>query len=203
MWTLFFLSPVHEILRYVIRTGAVRSGVQPQFSFSDRRWDREQSAFLQDEIRVGQWAVEAPGIRFDEYRFVVAESAWSPRVGIAYFFPSLGLALHPSESRLCQTPAIENILLASSRTVDSLSRKCCGCRSSHLVGIFYQLRFTKGIAGKLRIDANAFRRDFRDYADDDILLNTGVTFRFLLRPHTFQAKRCGWKSHAGGAYQVM
>ncbi len=170
------LSPVHEMLQYVITDPAqFDPGVQPQFSFSDRRWDREQSAFLQDEIRVGQWAVSA-GIRFDEYRFVVAESAWSPRVGIAYFFPSLGLALHASYDRAFQTPAIENLLLASSPQVDSLSPEVLRLPVQPSRGNFYQLGFTKGIAGKLRIDANAFRRDFRDYADDDILLNTGVSF---------------------------
>jgi len=35
---------------------------------------------------------------------------------------------------------------------------------------------TKGFGGKLRIDVNLFRRDFRDFADDDLLLNTGVSF---------------------------
>jgi len=43
-------------------------------------------------------------------------------------------------------------------------------------GNFYELGITKGLGGKLRIDANVFRRDFRDFADDDLLLNTGVSF---------------------------
>lgn len=44
------------------------------------------------------------------------------------------------------------------------------------LGNFYEVGITKGFAGKLRIDANLFRRDFRDFADDDLLLNTGVSF---------------------------
>ena len=36
--------------------------------------------------------------------------------------------------------------------------------------------FTKGVFGKLRIDANVFRRAFRNYSDDDVLLDTGVSF---------------------------
>jgi hypothetical protein len=35
---------------------------------------------------------------------------------------------------------------------------------------------TKAFLGKLRLDANVFRRDFRQYSDDDVLLDTGVSF---------------------------
>jgi hypothetical protein len=35
---------------------------------------------------------------------------------------------------------------------------------------------TKAFFGKLRLDANVFRRDFRHYSDDDVLLDTGVSF---------------------------
>src|SRR5207244_864630 len=35
---------------------------------------------------------------------------------------------------------------------------------------------TKAILGKLRLDANIFRRDFRNYSDDDVLLDTGISF---------------------------
>jgi TonB dependent receptor len=35
--------------------------------------------------------------------------------------------------------------------------------------------FTRAFFGKARLDANIFRRDFRNYGDDDPLLNTGVT----------------------------
>ena len=30
--------------------------------------------------------------------------------------------------------------------------------------------------GSLRLNANVFRRDFRNYSDDDVLLDTGVSF---------------------------
>jgi hypothetical protein len=100
----------------------------------------------------------------------------APGVGIAYFFPSLSLALHASYDHAFQTPAIETLLLASSAQVGALGPEVLRLPVQPSRGNFYQLGFTKGIAGKLRIDANVFRRDFRDYADDDILLNTGVSF---------------------------
>jgi hypothetical protein len=33
-----------------------------------------------------------------------------------------------------------------------------------------------GIAGKLRLDATVYRRTFRNFADDDVFLNTGISF---------------------------
>ena len=35
---------------------------------------------------------------------------------------------------------------------------------------------TQALFGKLRLDANVFRRNFRNFADDDVLLATGVSF---------------------------
>jgi len=35
---------------------------------------------------------------------------------------------------------------------------------------------TKALFGNLRLDANVFRRDFHNYSDDDVLLDTGVSF---------------------------
>jgi hypothetical protein len=41
---------------------------------------------------------------------------------------------------------------------------------------FYEFGVTKAVLGKLRLDANIFRRDFHNYSDDDVLLDTGVSF---------------------------
>jgi hypothetical protein len=41
---------------------------------------------------------------------------------------------------------------------------------------FYEVGFSRAFFGKARLDANVFRRDFRNYGDDDVLLNTGVSF---------------------------
>jgi hypothetical protein len=169
-------SRVHEALQYAI-TGPTQfdPGVQQEFSFSDRRWDREQSAFAQDQIRLGSWNVSA-GLRFDHYSFVVNDSAWSPRLGVSRFFSSLDLLIHASYDRAFQTPAIENLLLASSPQLDSISPEVLRLPVKASLGNFYEVGITKGFAGKLRLDADLFRRDFRDFADDDLLLNTGVSF---------------------------
>ena len=43
-------------------------------------------------------------------------------------------------------------------------------------GNYYEAGFTQAIAKRLRIESNFFRRDIRNYPDDDLLVNTGVSF---------------------------
>ena len=169
-------NPVRESLQYTITDPTqFDPGTQQQFRFSDHRWDVEPSAYAQDQIRFGNWNVSA-GLRFDHYAFVVHESAWSPRVGISRYFPSLNLLLHGSYDRIFQTPAVENLLLASSPQLDSLNLTVVRLPVEPARGNYYEVGLTKSFFGKVRLDANVFRRDFRNYSDDDVLLDTGVSF---------------------------
>ena len=86
--------------------------VPHDFTFSDRRHDREQALFIQDQIRRGPWTVNA-GLRWDHYRLVVGDSAFSPRLAVAWSSPARDLVIRASYDRAFQTPAIENLLLAS------------------------------------------------------------------------------------------
>ena len=169
-------SRVQEALQYSITDPTqFDPGTQPQFQFSDRRWDVEPSAYGQDQIHAGNWNFSA-GLRFDHYGFVVHESAWSPRAGVSRYFASLGLLIHASYDRVFQTPAIENLLLASSPQFDSVSSLVVRLPVRPSRGNYYEAGITKTLFGQLRIDANVFRRDFRNYSDDDVLLDTGVSF---------------------------
>jgi hypothetical protein len=169
-------SPVHEALQYQITNPSQFSpGTQSPFQFSDWRWDVEPSAYVQDQIRLGKWNLSA-GLRFDHYGFVVNESAWSPRIGVSRFIPSLNLLLHGSYDRVFQTPAIENLLLASSPQLDSVSPLVLRLPVRPGRANYYEVGFTKSLAGKLRIDGNIFRRDFHNFPDDDTLLDTGISF---------------------------
>jgi outer membrane cobalamin receptor len=170
-------SPVHEALQYTITDPTqFDPGTQLTFPFPyQQKWDVEPSIYVQDQIRLGRWNVSA-GLRFDHYRFVVHESAWSPRIGVSRFVPALNLLLHASYDRVFQTPAIENLLLASSPLLDAISPSVLRLPVRPGRGHFYEGGVTKGFLGKLRVDANVFRRDFRQYSDDDVLLDTGVSF---------------------------
>jgi len=169
-------SPVNENLQYHITDlSQFDPGTAINFPFSDRRWDIEPSAYVQDQVRLGKWNLSA-GLRFDHYGFVVNESAWSPRLGVSRFIASLNLLVHASYDRVFQTPAMENLLLASSPQLDSVSSLVVRLPVRPARANYYEVGFTKSFAGKLRIDGNIFRRDFRNYSDDDVLLDTGISF---------------------------
>ncbi len=169
-------NPVHEELQYTI-TDATQfdPGTQQHFQFADHLWDIEPSAYVQDQVHLGDWNVSA-GLRFDHYGFVVHESAWSPRVGVSRYVHSLNLLVHAAYDRVFQTPAVENLLLASSPQVDSLNPVVARLPVRPGRANYYEGGVTKAVFGKLRLDANLFRRDFRNYSDDDVLLDTGVSF---------------------------
>jgi TonB-dependent Receptor Plug Domain len=182
--TLF--TPVHETLSYTITDPSqFDPGTQPQFQFADRKWDVEPSAYLQDQIHLGDWNISA-GLRFDHYEFAVHESAWSPRLAVSRYISPWNLLLHVSYDRVFQTPAVENLLLASSPQLGSLDPVVLRLPVRPARGNYYEGGATKSICGKLRIDANIFRRDFHNFPDDDTLLDTGISFPIAFsRAHIF------------------
>jgi outer membrane cobalamin receptor len=162
----------------------------PFFRFAGRSQDREQALFAQDRIRLGNWTISA-GLRFDHYRLLVDESAVSPRLGVAWYWPKADLIFRGSYDRVFQTPAFENILLASSAAVASLNNNVLRLPVRPSRGNFYEGGLSKGILGRIRLDANYFYRDMNDFADDDVLLNTGVSFPISFRKariHGVEAK---------------
>lgn len=169
-------NPVHERLNYSITDpGQFDPGTLQNFQFAGNRRDVEPSAYVQDQMRLGNWNVSA-GVRFDHYSFVVHESAWSARLAASRYIAALKLVVHASYDRVFQTPALENLLLASSPQLDSLSPIVVRLPVEPARGNYYEVGFTKGAFGNLRITGAVFRRDFRNYSDDDVLLDTGVSF---------------------------
>jgi len=170
-------SPVHEALQYTITDPTqFDPGTQLNFQFSNQpKWDIEPSIYVQDQMRLGQWNVSA-GLRFDHYGFVVHESSWSPRIGVSRFLPALNLLLHASYDRVFQSPTVENLLLASSPLLDAISPSVVRLPVKPGHGDFYEGGVIKAFFRRLRLYANVFRRDFRQYSDDDVLLDTGVSF---------------------------
>ncbi len=163
-----------------IQLGLFDPGSAVTFAFAESRPDLEQSAYVQDLIRLGKWTVNA-GLRWDHYQLLVNQNALSPRLALSRYFPSAGLNLHVSFDRVFQTPAFENILLSSSPTVldfDPISLRQ-NVLPSH--GDYYEAGLTKAFYGKLRLDANMFRRDVNNYADDDAILNSVIGFPIAFR----------------------
>src|SRR5258708_2333691 len=180
--TLF--TPVRESLSYQITDASqFEPGTLLQFSFAQRKWDVEPAFYVQDSMHRKNWHISA-GLRFDHYGFVVSDSAWSPRVGASRYISSWKMLLHASYDRVFQTPAMENLLLASSTQVLSLDPVVLRLPVRPSLGNYYEGGVTQALFGKMRLDGNIFRRSFRNFADDDVLLDTGVSF-----PIAFHAAR--------------
>jgi outer membrane cobalamin receptor len=144
------------------------------------RPDLEQSAFVQDLIRLGRWTISA-GMRWDHYQLLVNQNAFSPRISVSRYFPSADLVLHASYDRAFQTPSWNNILLSSSPAVLSLNPSVLRLPVEPSRANYYEAGLTKAFLGKFKLDANYFRRMLNNFADDDQLLNTGVSFPIAFR----------------------
>jgi len=171
---------LNENFRYIIPnipmdTSQFDPGTPLNFAFVANRPDLEQAAFVQDLIRWGNWTVNA-GVRWDHYQLMVNRQATSPRLSVARFFPSGNLIAHFSYDRIFQTPSFENILLSSSTaatTLDTLSLQLPVLPSA---GDYYEAGLAKSFFNKVKLTANYFRRNVNNYADDDQIDNTTISF---------------------------
>jgi len=181
----------YQLLAYQINGSPIfDTDTPPSFFFADRRQDREQGAYVQDQIRYHSLTINA-GVRWDHYRLMVNEQGASPRLAVAWQVPGAGLVLHASYDRAFETPAIENLLLASSGSLLSLNNAGLILPVRPSRGNFYEAGFAKSVFGHLRLDGSYYRRDIRNFADDDLLLNTGISFPIAFASATiygFEAK---------------
>jgi hypothetical protein len=167
---------LHEKFAYhVTQPNDLPPTTPPSFRFAQRGNDQEQSWFAQDLMRLGKLTVSA-GLRWDHYHIIVDESGWSPRLGIAYSFEPWGLMLRGSYDRVFQTPAIENLLLASSPDARVLNGESAFLPVRPGRGNYYDAGIAKSLLGKATWNTSYFRREISNFSDDDLLLNTGVSF---------------------------
>lgn len=150
------------------------------FQFIANRPDLEQAAFIQDLYHAGNWTFNA-GLRWDHYQLLLNRNAVEPRLAISRYFPSTGILLHFSYDRVFQTPSSDNILYSSSPEVTALSSDFLRLPVQPSEGNYYEVGLTKAFAGKLRLEANYFRRDVNNYADDDQIDNTTISFPIAFR----------------------
>jgi outer membrane cobalamin receptor len=145
------------------------------YAFTGNKPDLEQSAFIQDQIRLGKWTVSA-GLRWDHYQLLVNQNAVSPRLGVGYYIPKLDIVFHATYDRIFQTPSNENLLISSSPSIVSLSDQVLRLPVKPSHGNYYEVGFSKGFFGQLKLDVNGYSRRVDNFADDDQLLSTAVSF---------------------------
>ncbi len=175
-----FASAITDPSRFDPGTPLTFSFPGPSNPGAGSRPDLEQSAFAQDLIRLGHWTISA-GLRWDHYQLLVNQNAVSPRLSVSRYFPSAALVLHVSYDRAFQTPSWNNILLSSSPAVLSLNPNILRLPVEPSRANYYEAGLTKAFLGQFKLDVNYFRRLLNNYADDDQLLNTGVSFPIAFR----------------------
>ncbi|HSZ00011.1 MAG TPA: TonB-dependent receptor [Terriglobales bacterium] len=173
---------LNENFSYLITDPSQFDPETPQtFSFIGNRPDLEQSAFVQDLIRLKNWTISA-GLRWDHYQLLVNRQSLDPRVSISRYFSSADLLVHFSYDRVFQTPSFQNILLSNSNAIVSLDpTNFLRLPVEPSEGNYYEAGFTKVFVGRIRLDANYFRRLVDNYADDDQIINTTVSFPIAFR----------------------
>ena len=156
-------------------------GTPPTFGFLGSRPDLEQSAFVQDQIRLKNWTINA-GLRWDHYQLILNRHGVDPRLAISRYFPSATLLVHFSYDRVFQTPSFENILLSSSTTIESIAPTNFLRRPVEVSeGNYYEAGLAKVLLAKFKLDANYFRRLVSNYADDNLLENTSISYPIAFR----------------------
>jgi len=150
-------------------------GTPIDFSFLGNRPDLEQSVFVQDQIRLKNWTINA-GLRWDHYQLLLNRHAVDPRFAISRYFPSADLLVHFSYDRVFQTPSFENILLSSSTEAESINPVNVLRLVEPSEGNYYEAGLSKVFFGKVKLDTNYFRRLVANYADDDQIANTTISF---------------------------
>ena len=172
---------LHENFNYHITDRAQFDPSSPlTFSFTGHRPDLEQAIYVQDLIRLGNWTVDA-GLRWDHYQLVVNRQALQPRLAISRYFPSANVSVHFSYDRVFQTPSFEDLLLSSSTAATTLDRVSLQLPVQPSEGNYYEAGLTKVFFNKIKLDTNYFRRTVNNFADDDQINNTTISFPIAFR----------------------
>jgi len=172
---------LHENFNYNIIDATRFDPATPlSFSFAAHRPDLEQAVYVQDLIRMGNWTVNG-GLRWDHYQLMVNRQELQPRVAISRYFPSANVIVHFSYDRVFQTPSFENLLLSSSTAATTLSPVSIQLPVEPSEGNYYEVGLTKVFFNKIKLDTNYFRRAVNNFADDDQIDNTTISFPIAFR----------------------
>jgi len=173
---------LNEVLNYNITDPAqFDPGSATTFAYQASRPDLEQSAFVQDLIRLHSWTINA-GLRWDHYQLLLNRQAFQPRLAVSHYFQKSEAVIHFSYDRIFQTPSFENILLSSSPNVASIDPTGflrLPVRPSQ--GDYYEAGLTKVFLGHIKLGGNYFRRFVSNFADDSQINNTTISFPISFR----------------------
>lgn len=152
------------------------------FVFNGSKTGRMFSLFIQDRFTVLHNLTLDVGLRYDNYRLVVQDDAFSPRVGVAYYVPRTKTTLRASYNRFFQTPPAENLLLASSAEAAALSPLAVIQGQSGVRPILpdkehaFEVGAQQQLGKFARLNVTVYQKRIKNFADKDQFFETGVIF---------------------------
>jgi TonB dependent receptor/Carboxypeptidase regulatory-like domain len=147
------------------------------FRFDQTGSGHRVSWYVQDRVKLFDRLTVDAGLRFDAYRFLVHDDAWSPRVGLAYLLKRTNTVFRASYNRLFQTPPLENLLLSSSTAAARLSEdpdEALPVPAERQNA--YEFGVQQSLGRYLRLDLARYIKNARNFSDDQQLFATAVVF---------------------------
>ena len=151
--------------------------------FEDSQKSTEFGLYLQDHIRLGNFSANL-GVRYDRYDLLITDDEVSPRIGLGYYLPQADILFRASYDRIFQPPPTENLLLSSAAEGLGLDEVDEAVPVPANRGHFFEVGLSRPFFDAFRLDVSQYWRTFRNYIDDDVFLNTGLSF-----PITFDTAR--------------
>jgi outer membrane receptor protein involved in Fe transport len=152
------------------------------FTFNDRKTGRTLSAYMQDRFELFKNFTLDVGLRYDNYRLLIKEDGFSPRIGFAYYIPRTQTTIRASYNRLFQPPPAENLLLASSAQSAALSPISVITGTTVLRPIqpdkenAFEVGMQQLLSRYLRLNLSVYQKRIENFADKDQFFETGIIF---------------------------
>lgn len=152
------------------------------FIFNGSKTGRTLSAYIQDRFTLLKNLTVDLGVRYDHYRLLITDHAFSPRLAVAYYLPQTKTTFRGSYNRLFQPPPAENLLLASSAEAAAISPIAVlrGITTVEPIVPDKEHAFEGGIQQLLsnyfRLNLTVYQKRIQNFADKDQFFETGVIF---------------------------
>lgn len=149
------------------------------FAFNGHTDIKEEAAYLQDTLTLGNWMLMA-GVRGDRYDGITHDAAIEPRLGFSYLIHAMNTVLRGSYGRLMETPYNENLILSSATGAGGLASNTFGALGDKPIKPGFRNQYDLGLDQALNRHL-AFKGDYfwkytnTDF-DFDVLFNTPLTF---------------------------
>lgn len=170
------------------------------FVFDGSRTGSYNAAYIQDNVKLKNLTLDL-GARYDRNNLPTSESAFEPRLGLAWYVPQSKTVFRASYNRVLYTPEFENILFSSSAQAAQLVPP--DVQASNALGggeLFVHSErqnvtdfgVQQSLGSNIRLDADVWKRQSRFAGDQDQFENTGIVF-----PLAFKAGNLsGWNVRA-------